>query len=603
MGGRKNYVINGRGPQGVAVIGFLKIMEQKGHAEKINKIAGNSVGAMLGLLFAIGWTTEQLEDLAGNLAQFLDKSANPIRNFDRLLHKYGYFKGKRLHEWAQKQIKDVFGNPNATFKDLHAKVKEIRKRGEGKRKLGEPRCDIYMQVSNLTDEEGILLSHKNFGETPLADALCATTRIIAGYPWINVKIGDDGEFVKNPDGSLRRFKPDDPGVISLADGGVTKNNPIDFADYGFKNDDTIGIFLHKNPGIKKPQRNIISNALVGSILYSTSTLRKFSAAVGKTINTLRNAQNSPSDEDRIVHIKPTDGVGLFSFDLKPPQIKEMIEHGEVAGKEFFVPGWDKPPESSIQQRLETTCRMERELLCRESYQVFFSTFTDEFVSFQFYFKDHDRANEIAQGLTHHKGVRDVSLGVYKKDAVVSFDVKAKYVGSFNDLIKNDPDVEIVENRVDTFFQKEFKQGRQTNTQEKQKFDLARHVSVPEALLERWQLLWSKHLPSDDYLTMVTDLLYSETRGLYDVRFVGCCCRREKNSAERLMKYLKKPEWGNHFKNPNNLIKVFEEELQFSTLAGAELDNQKYFALLTFLVDTLKKEVVSYTIIPPRLCMA
>lgn len=455
-----NLVINGRGPQGPAAIGVLQILEERGY--EVDKFAGASVGAMLGLLYAIGWTTEQLKELAGQLAQFLDKSGNPIRNINRFLHKHGYFKGKRLHEWIQEQVYNALGDPNATFKDLHEKVQEIRERGG--RNPGEPRCDIFMQVSNVTDEVGILLSHNNFGETPLADALSASTRIIAGYPWINVKKGVDGEFLKNPDGSLRRYKPDDPGVISLVDSGITKNYPIDFDDHGFKNKNTIGIFLHKCPDSPPAQDFFLKSAVMGCIAYCTSTLRKSLVATGQIINTLRKSQYSASDEFRTIHVEPTPGVGLLKFNLTEKEIAEMIRRGRKAATDF-LDNLDKPPE-------------------------------------------------------------------------------------ILDELK---------------------------------------INVPIAKQKKWEVLWNSHGPSGDYLSRVTHLLSSETRGWYDFRFWGCCCRREKNSAERLIKYLHKPKWGDHFEHRLNLIKYFEQEVRFFDVANDKLDNTTFFELLTFLIDKLKFE--------------
>jgi len=144
-----NLVINGRGPQGPAAIGVFQVMEEKELTRLVKRVGGASVGAMLGLLFAIGWTNDQIKNLAGELMQFLDKSDNPIRNINRFLHKQGYYKGKRLHEWAQDVIAKALGNPNATFIDLHNKVLEVRKEGWQE---GDPRCDVFMQVSNHDDK-------------------------------------------------------------------------------------------------------------------------------------------------------------------------------------------------------------------------------------------------------------------------------------------------------------------------------------------------------------------------------------------------------------------------------------------------------------------
>lgn len=77
-------VLGGGGAKGAATIGVLKVIEQSG--VKIDYIAGTSIGAIIGALYAAGYTSDELIDMFANL-QWLDLlKANKIEEkFKNLL--------------------------------------------------------------------------------------------------------------------------------------------------------------------------------------------------------------------------------------------------------------------------------------------------------------------------------------------------------------------------------------------------------------------------------------------------------------------------------------------------------------------------------------
>ena len=78
-------VLGGGGAKGAATIGVLKVIEQSG--VKIDYIAGTSIGAIIGALYAAGYTSDELIDMFANL-QWLDLlKANKIEEKDLKLMK------------------------------------------------------------------------------------------------------------------------------------------------------------------------------------------------------------------------------------------------------------------------------------------------------------------------------------------------------------------------------------------------------------------------------------------------------------------------------------------------------------------------------------
>ena len=57
-------VLSGGGAKGVAHIGVIKVLEEAGIP--IDYIAGTSMGAIIGGLYSIGWSTQELDSLVRN---------------------------------------------------------------------------------------------------------------------------------------------------------------------------------------------------------------------------------------------------------------------------------------------------------------------------------------------------------------------------------------------------------------------------------------------------------------------------------------------------------------------------------------------------------
>ena len=94
------------GAKGLAHIAFLEVLDQL--LIKTSAIAGSSIGALVGALYAAGMSGRQLRDLAmsvslRDLPKFLD--APSFRDFQGI-------KGKKIEEWLREIL------PIKNFEDL-----------------------------------------------------------------------------------------------------------------------------------------------------------------------------------------------------------------------------------------------------------------------------------------------------------------------------------------------------------------------------------------------------------------------------------------------------------------------------------------------------
>lgn len=114
----------GGGVKGLAYIGALKKLEKCGmNLKKIKRFAGTSAGSQIAALIAVGYHTDELEEILNNIPfhKYNDSSIGIIRNTHRILWSYGYNKGQFMKKYIDKLITDKIGNNKTTFSELYEK--------------------------------------------------------------------------------------------------------------------------------------------------------------------------------------------------------------------------------------------------------------------------------------------------------------------------------------------------------------------------------------------------------------------------------------------------------------------------------------------------
>lgn len=189
----RNLVFEGGGVKGIAYVGALKLLEERGVLTDIKRLGGTSAGAINAVLLGCGYSNaEQLKILrALDFEKFKDSSFGILTDAQRLVTQYGWYKGDFFHDWIGTLIKAKLGSPNVTFEDFS--------RQQGR--------DLYLIGANLSTGFGEVFSPEHTPAMRVADA----TRISMSLPLFFAS-------VRNPRGDV------------YVDGGLLYNYPVKLFD-------------------------------------------------------------------------------------------------------------------------------------------------------------------------------------------------------------------------------------------------------------------------------------------------------------------------------------------------------------------------------------
>lgn len=114
-------ILSGGGIRGTAYIGVFRALEQIG--VDIKGLAGASVGAIFATFYAIGYTTDEIEEL------FLEVKYENFRDINLSMNKtFGLWKGDNIENWIKDTIEKKFYSENYEKNaNLPIKFKDIEK--------------------------------------------------------------------------------------------------------------------------------------------------------------------------------------------------------------------------------------------------------------------------------------------------------------------------------------------------------------------------------------------------------------------------------------------------------------------------------------------
>ncbi len=206
-------VLSGGGAKGLAHIGVIRVLEENNIP--IDYIAGTSIGAIVGGLYAAGYTTDQMEEL---------------------------FKSDEFYFWStgkiQKEYRYYFKLPDADPSWLQLRVSKKN----DKVKLLPPTNFIPEEQMDFAFMELVAATsaacNYNF-DSLMVPFLCIATDVNSGKPVI-LRNGDLGEAIRASMTVPLFFKPIEINGKLLFDGGLINNFPIDIMKDTFKPDIIIG---------------------------------------------------------------------------------------------------------------------------------------------------------------------------------------------------------------------------------------------------------------------------------------------------------------------------------------------------------------------------
>lgn len=223
----ENVCFSGGGMRCIGYVGAIYVLDELKVLSKIKRFAGTSGGAIIALLCALGYTSDELFAFASQAqTKYLDRKCGWISWLYYLFNKnYGVYQGKVLENDIKKMVQDKFdrdfpGNKiiNPTFKDLYEKYNK----------------ELIIVATNLSKLSSVYFSPKNTPDMPLYLAV----RMSASIP------GCFESVVYNND--------------RYVDGGLCENYPLDIFCYG---DKYIYSEITESPYLKTIGFTLLSNGV------------------------------------------------------------------------------------------------------------------------------------------------------------------------------------------------------------------------------------------------------------------------------------------------------------------------------------------------------
>ena len=267
-------VLSGGGAKGFAHIGVLKVLEAAG--VKIDFIGGTSMGAVVGGLYASGYTASQIDSIFKKT------------NFDELINDYIPRSSKNFYEKRNDELyalvlpfnKFKIGIPDALSKGLYNfnLLSRITRNVRHVRDFNQLPIPFLCIATNIETGEQVVLNKGN-----LAHAMVAS----AAFPSLFSPVEIDGKL--------------------LIDGGVANNYPIE--------------------EVKKLGADIIIGVDVQDDLSDRKTLKNATKILVQIIRLLSTEKMKEKILDTEIYIKPDiKDYGVISFDKG----QDIVRKGEEA---------------------------------------------------------------------------------------------------------------------------------------------------------------------------------------------------------------------------------------------------------------------------------
>jgi NTE family protein len=337
----RNLIFEGGGVKGIAYVGAMQVLEQRGILDHVQRVGGASAGAINALIYALGYDIEEQNEIlrSADFSEFMDSSFGVLRNVNRLARHFGWYQGDFFEGWIADLVERKTGSVRTTFGDLRA--------------AGAP--DLYMIGTNLSTGYSEVFSHERHEEMPVVSAVRISMAIplffaavrhgprdevyVDGGMMLNypVKLFDRLRYLEGEEGAARRteYYNKENARFALARPG---RSPYVYnrQTLGLRLDTQteIGLYRYDEPIKGKPIRRFpeYARALLGALL-----------------NVQENIHLHSDDWQRTVYINTLD-VGTTDFDISRERQEMLVNQGIEGTERYFT--WFEDPESSPVNRVE-----------------------------------------------------------------------------------------------------------------------------------------------------------------------------------------------------------------------------------------------------------
>ncbi len=237
-------VLSGGGAKGLTHIGIIRALEENNIP--IDYIAGTSMGAIIGSLYAMGYSPDDMEEL---------------------------LKSDEFKRWYKGTVEEKYiyyfkKNPNTPeFFNIRLSVKKAQ--GKDKTTLSIPSSivnPIQMNVAFLGLFSGATAACNGNFDNLFVPFRCVASDVHNKKPIIFRK-GDLGDAVRASMTFPGMFKPIEIDSVLAYDGGIYDNFPVSVMTEDFHPDIIIGSVVSSNPG--KPKEGDIMGQLENMIMQKT----------------------------------------------------------------------------------------------------------------------------------------------------------------------------------------------------------------------------------------------------------------------------------------------------------------------------------------------
>ena len=323
----RNLVFEGGGVKGIAYLGVLEILSEKGIIDQIQRVGGTSAGAINAILLGLGFTLDETTRILWGLdfTKFMDDSWGLVQDTARLIEQYGWYKGDFFRDWIGKLIKEKTGNSEATFADIEALKK--------KRKFKS----LYFMGTNLSTRFSEVFSAEHTPRWCVADAVrismsvplfFAAKRSLRGDVYVDggvidnypIKLFDRDKYVTAENYSIPNYYKSINSELSDRDREISK--------YVY-NKQTLGFRLDAKDEISlfRDQAEPPHSKIEGFFDYTW-------ALIETVLNVQESAHLHGDDWARTVYIN-TLGVKTTEFGLRDDKKQALVQAGRDGITEYF----------------------------------------------------------------------------------------------------------------------------------------------------------------------------------------------------------------------------------------------------------------------------
>jgi len=319
----RNLVFEGGGVKGLAYLGAMKVLQRKGILDAIRRVGGTSAGAINAALYAIGYTnTEQRRIMYEvDFECFKDDSWGALRDSQRLMREFGWYKGDYFHAWISELIAARQGSPDLSFGQLHEQ--------------GRP--DLYVCGTNLCTGFSEVFSWEHTPEMKIADAV----RISMSLPLFFAAVRNARRDVYVDGGLLDSYPVklfDREKYISAERRHCMARHTDYYAWANRQAESGRYVYNKETLGLRLDSRQEIAMYRYGAAPQHRQ-IDSFVDYVRCLVNTLvesqANAHLHSDDWQRTIYID-TQGVRATDFSLSDSQKQALERSGEQGTQEYFA---------------------------------------------------------------------------------------------------------------------------------------------------------------------------------------------------------------------------------------------------------------------------